>query len=282
MSEGKGAKMRAKILAAAAGLAALPAMAGVPMPQGAATASPVATQPLAANEVLVELSATGTATSRADLATVGFSFVSRGATEEEARRAHDERVERLRALGRGAGVAASDIEVDEAVSLGALPDFSLEMAVDPSTDMGPDTGETVEEPPPEEPATSRAVQGRVTFQVRDVARVEAFNQALMNEGSEEGLVPEIAYTVSDDAPARREARAQAIAAARADADAYASAMGMRVARIVRVSERSGMDLMSMMFTNPAWAQQIEQLGQPQGPDIPVRVVVGVDFALAPR
>lgn len=274
--------MRKRIIAAAAGLAALPAVAGVPMPQGAA-ASPVSTQPLAANEVLLELSATGEAVSRADLATLTFSFMSRGATEEEARRAHDERIARLRSAGQAAGAV---VEVDEPVSLGPTPDFSMMMTtVDESTDMGPDPGEPAEqaaEAAVDEPATTEAVQGRVTYRVRDLARVEALNQALLNEGSEDGIVPEIAYTVGDDAPARRAARADAIAAARADAEAYAAAMGMSVARIVRVSERSGMDLMSMMFSNPALAQQFEQMGQMPGPDIPVRVVVGVDFALAPR
>ena len=268
--------MRIRIMAAAAGLAALPAVAGVPMPQGAA-ASPVTTQPLAANEVLVELSATGEAISRADLATLTYSFMSRGATEGDARRSHDERVARLREAGR---VASAEIEVADPVSLGPTPDYSAMTmdTLDMSADMGPDPAETV----PEEPATTEAVQGTVTFRVRDIARVDALNQALVNDGAEQGIVPEIAYSVSDDSAARRQARAAAIAAARADAEAYAAAMGMRVARIVRVSERSGMDLMSLMFSNPTWAQQIEQMGQPQGPDIQVRVIVGVDFALAPR
>lgn len=274
--------MRIRIMAAAAGLAALPAMAGVPMPQGAA-ASPVTTQPLAANEVLVELSATGEAVSRADLATLTYSFMSRGATKADARRAHDERVARLREAGRAAG---AEIEVADPVSLGPTPDYSMTMdtldMADDAVEAAADAVEAAVDEAAAEAGTTEAMQGTVTFRVREIARVEALNQALANDGAEEGIVPEIAYTVSDDSAARRQARADAIAAARADAEAYAAAMNMRVARIVRVSERSGMDLMSLMFSNPAWAQQIEQMGQPQGPDISVRVVVGVDFALAPR
>ena len=278
--------MRIRMIAAAAGLAALPAVAGVPMPQGAA-ASPVTTQPLAANEVLVELSATGEAVSRADLPTLTYSFMSRGATEADARRAHDERVARLREAGRAAG---AEIEVADPVALGPTPDYAmtmdtLEMAVDAAADAveaGAGAAEAAAIEAPEEPPIPEAVQGTVTFRVRDIARVDALNQALTADGADEGLAPEIAYSVNDDSGARRQARADAIAKARADAEAYAAAMDMRVARIVRVSERSGMDLMSMMFSNPAWAQQIEQMGQPQGPDISVRVVVGVDFALAPR
>jgi uncharacterized protein YggE len=274
--------MRIRIMAAAAGLAALPAMAGVPMPQGAA-ASPVSTQPLAANEVLVELSATGEATSRADLATLTYSFMSRGATEADARRAHDARVARLREAGRAAG---AEIEVADPVSLGPTPDDAMtmdtiDMAAD-AVEAAADAVETAADEAPEEPPIPEAVQGTVTFRIRDIDRVDPLNQALIADGAQDGFVPEVAYSVGDDSGARRRARADAITIARADAEAYAAAMGMRVARIVRVSERSGMDLMSLMFSNPVWAQQIEQLGQPQGPDISVRVIVGVDFALAPR
>lgn len=270
--------MKQTLLMTAAALAAA-AAAGVPAIAAAAEGSPVTTHPLALNEVLVELNGSGEASVRADLATVTVQFVCRGATDEEARRAHDARVAELRAAARSAGVAASDIEAQPGVSMGMMPDFT-DMAVDmgPPADMGADpAAEAAVEP--EAPAPSYVVSGEMTFRLRDMDSVPALERAL--RGVDDTLAPSVAYSASDDAPARREARSAAIAAARADADAYAAALGMRVARVVRVTERVGMDLMSLMMGNPMLAAQMEQAMTP-GPDIPVRVMVGVDFALAPR
>lgn len=251
------------------------AAAGVPAMGGEAAANPVSTQPLAANEVLVELTATGEAVTRADLATVTVQFVCRGATDGEARRAHDARVEQIRAAARSAGAAATDIEAAPGTSMGMMADF-----VDVDMRMPEDVG--VEEPAETAapPPASYVVSGEVTVRLRDPARVPALERALREV--DETMTPNVAYSATDDTTARRQARAQAIAAARADAEAYAAALGLRVVRVVRVTERVGMDLMSMLISNPQLAAEMERGMRSEGPDIPVQVVVGVDFALAPR
>src|SRR5688572_23411343 len=94
------------------GLAAFVA-AGIPL-GSAARASPVSTQPLAAHEVLLEVSASGTATSPAELATLTGMLSTRGATEAEARRAREADVRRIIAAARRAGVAASDVTIGDA------------------------------------------------------------------------------------------------------------------------------------------------------------------------
>jgi uncharacterized protein YggE len=147
-----------------------------------------------------------------------------------------------------------------------------------SMDMGASVEPVSDEAAAPEP--SYVVSGEIAIRLSDSSQAEAVDAALRAVDS--SLAPNVAYTVSDDGPARRGARADAIAAARADADAYAAAMNMRVVRIVRVTERIGMDIMSMLIGNPALAQLMEQVAQPDGPDQVVRAFVGIDFALAPR
>lgn len=263
--------MTKRMTAAWLGLAALAAAAAMPLT--AAAASPVSTAPLAADEVLLEVNAIGTATSRADLATITIAFICRGETEQAARRAHEAQVRALRAAARSAGVAAADIESPPAVSLGAMDDYA-------DVQIGVDL-EAPGEVPAEASAASFGVHGEMTITVRDVARAAAVAEALQAAGTD--LSPTVAYSVSDEGPARREARARAVAAARADAEAYAAGLGLRVARVVRISERLGMDVMSMMVSDPTLAQVMGgAMAAEQGPDIAARAIVAVDFALAPR
>jgi uncharacterized protein YggE len=78
----------------------------------------------------------------------------------------------------------------------------------------------------------------------------------------------------------------AIRRARADADAYAATMNMRVARVLRVTERGGFDMMSAMVgIDSVLTRQMEARmggrGRSSG-QIETVALVGVDFALAPR
>ena len=91
------------------------------------------------------------------------------------------------------------------------------------------------------------------------------------------------YALTDDAGPRRQARARALEKARADAEAYAAPLNMRIVRVVRVSERLGLDLFGL------FASEMQLLGQMftpammrGGPEVYTIVTVGVDYALAPR
>ena len=93
-----------------------------------------------------------------------------------------------------------------------------------------------------------------------------------------------AYAAGDQNAARRAARAEAIAAAREPMPKpMRPSLGMRVVRVVRVTERMGMDLMSLaMGASSPLLAMMQQHERAQGPDIPTYVAVGVDFALAPQ
>ena len=272
--------MRTTILALRMGLVVL-AAAAVPM-GSVAEANPVATQPLAANEVLLEVSASGTANSPAELATLTGMLSTRGATEAEARRARDADVRRIIAAARRAGVTASDVTIGDAEAFDSytMADASMEMA--PVEAVEADMGATscnVGCPPQMSEVT---LSSPVELRFRDPARVGELTQAVANEGLDISFSSPT-YSAGDQNAARRAARAEAIAAARADAESYAAALGMRVVRVVRVTERMGMDLMSLaMGASSPLLAMMQQQEQAQGPDIPTFVAVGVDFALAPQ
>ena len=299
--------MRTAIFGMMFGLAALPAAAGVPM-GSAAGASPVSTQPLAANEVLLEISALGTATSRAEMATLTGTLTSRGATETEARRVHDANVRRLTAIARRAGVAAADLTIGEAEAMSEAPvsDMNMDMeaagaALDAASDAAAAAAETDggSEVPvaaadpmanavscsascPEYADLGMVMTSTVEIRLRNPDKVDELTQALQ-QAQVDFYTSAPVYSPGDQTAARRTARAQALAAARADAEAYAASLGLRVVRIVRVTERMGMDLMSLaMSESSPMRNMFQQLEQSQGPDIPTFIAVGVDFALGPQ
>jgi uncharacterized protein YggE len=70
-----------------------------------------------------------------------------------------------------------------------------------------------------------------------------------------------------------------MATARADAEAYAASLGLRVVRVVRVTERMGLDLISLLVSNSSLLTSMFQPTRALGPEIPTFVTVGVDFAL---
>lgn len=262
----------------------------------AASQAPVALQPLAAGEVLLELGTIGVATVPADLATITVAISGTGETEAAARADLEAKYRRVVAAARQAGVPAAAITQsepasimdmrtfdvreepppppdDEAVNAAApMPPLSDDMAVNAATPM----------PPPlvRPHYTSRSVIVRVT----DMARVDTLRTALAAAADSETGNASVVYSLTDSRAARQAARAQALAAVRADADAYATSLSMRVARIVRVSERTGVGLLPLLLGESSLVRQAfgPRPGESRGRDVSVFVVVGVDFALAPR
>lgn len=233
----------------------------------AATQPPGATQPLAAGEVLLELGAIGTATAPADLATLDIAFGGTGATEAAARANVDARFGRIVAAARRAGVPAAAITRRDAPPL-----LIAAVAQMPQP-----------QPPGEQAMRAEPYQtyGYASVRITDMARVESIRAALAAVENEYGNAAPT-YSLTDSRAARQTARTQALAAVRADAEAYAGALGMRVARIVRVSERTGVGMLPYLLGDPTIPRRLFGPAENQNPNVTVLVVVGVDFALAPR
>jgi uncharacterized protein YggE len=245
-------------------------------PLAATAQPPVTTQPLARGEVLLEVNALGLVTTRADRATMTFT-VGGTAPDQAAARAEAEReLRELRALLHGMGVTEADIHAQPITSYenDAMATMNaMDMAVDMNATMTDETTMTV-------PAGASAT---VEIVIRNVDNVPAIQSALAQRGYV--MLGAATYAVTDDTRARGQARAQALQKARADAEAYAASLNMRVARVVRVTERLGLDLLSMAASESQVIARIFSPAAMRGsmePDVPTMVVVGVDFALAPR
>jgi uncharacterized protein YggE len=269
-------------------LAAQPAM---DLLTGGAGTSPVSVHPLAANEVLLELSASGTEYARADTATLKVGVTGRGRDEAAARAERDAIIQRIRNAARAAGVAAGDLVIDEAAIYTDLDVFDVEEppppeAEAPLPDQSSTPGSAAPLPPLvrvqlEPPRRQPASRSTVTISLREVGRLDSLQAALKAAGGELSGQPDL--RLSDDTSSRMAARAKALARARADADAYAAALDMRVVRIARVTERAGFDFMTMMVADMSGgASRMRNMFETRGNMVPSIVFVGVDFVLAPR
>jgi hypothetical protein len=245
-------------------------------PLAATAQAPVTTQPLAPGEVLLEVNALGLVTTRADRATMSFTITGSGENAAAARTAVQQNIAEIRAMLRGQGVADADIRVQPITTY----DIQTANTVDMNATMdlnAMDTAESVAAA-----AAGSSANAPTELVVRNVERVPAIQSALTDRGiyASAGAV----YALDDDSVPRRQARQQAIQKARADAETYAAALNMRVARVVRVTERLGLDLIGMAASE---SQMVAQIFSPQAMraatgQVQTVVVVGVDYALAPR
>ncbi|HEX9932773.1 MAG TPA: SIMPL domain-containing protein [Allosphingosinicella sp.] len=253
-------------LIVAAWLTATSLLVAVP----AAADSPVTLPPLAAGEVLLETNAIGIATSPATSARLTIAVSVEGATEAEARRAAAAAVQRVTAAARAAGVAASDIDASavEVSSDPYLDDMMMNAAME--ANLTTDASEV------------HTASATVTIRMRSAAATPALHRTLEAIDNVNAGVPE--YSLDDDSAARRTARGEAVRKARADAEAYAAALGMRLGRVLRVTERTGLDFLGMAFSESNTAMRTfrdYERSVAEG-QVMTFVVVGVDYALTPR
>jgi uncharacterized protein YggE len=236
--------------------------------------SPASLPPLAPGEVLLEISAYGVARPPATSATFTARSSADAESDEEARRTVADRIARVTTAARGAGVAAGDIlagPVETDRSYGALYANSMDMNVTDGFDSG---------------TPSYSASATVTFVSRTPSAAPGLARSLSAiEGVEPGTAQ---YRLDDDRAARRTARAEAIRNARTDAESYAAAMGMRIVRVLRVTERTGFDSLPIALTE----ENVLARGLREGPgglvhrsdesgEIETYAIVGVDYALAP-
>lgn len=245
--------------------------------QAAVAQSPVAVAPLASGEVLLEVNALGVARTRADVVTLTASVNSTGATEAAARAETDARLARLAAVARSMGVSAQGIRA-MAVPMVYAP---------PAPPPPPAPPRPIAVAPPAPPSAigaarslRRSAYGNMEVRLSDPGRVDALRRALEVAGADNVSPP--VYALSDERAARRAARADALATARADAEAYAASLGLRVLRMVRVTERVGLDVLSMLGGNRNLPGRLRARGEGAGSEVETPVMVGVDFVLGPR
>jgi uncharacterized protein YggE len=190
-------------------LAALIALAAVP--QALAQAG-TAAQPIPADGTVLDIVAEGTSTHVPDLALIQAGVVTTAPTAGEAMQQNAARMAAVLAALRKAGIAERDLQTS-AVNL--APQYRYQ-----------------ENKPPV--ITGYQASNQLTVRFRDIARSGAILDVLVAQGANNLSGPTL--TLANKEGALDEARRDAIAKARARATLYAQAAGLKVERILLISE----------------------------------------------
>ncbi len=178
-----------------------------------AQALPTVTQAIAGTRL--DISATGEATRVPDIAIISAGVVTRANTATGALEQNAARMERVIAALKRAGIAERDTQTSN-ISLN--PEYRY-----------------VENQAPR--LTGYTASNQLSVRFRDIRNTGAILDALVAEGANQINGPSL--TIDKPEEALDEARTKALAVGRARADLYARALGMRVVRLLSVSESGG-------------------------------------------
>jgi len=185
--------------------------ASLSMPAAAQQAS--ITQTIAGTRL--DVTATGEVTRVPDVAIITAGVVSRSATATAALQDAANRMAKVLAALKRAGVADRDLQTSN-VSLN--PEYRYPQNESPQL-------------------TGYTATNQLTVRFRDIAASGKILDALVSQGANQINGPNL--TIDKPEAALDEARANAVAIGRARAEAYARSLGLRVVRIVAVSESGG-------------------------------------------
>ena len=163
----------------------------------------------------LDLTATGEVTRVPDVAVISAGVVSRAATASAALQDSANRMERVLAALKRAGVAERDIQTS---SVNLNPEYRYPENQSPQL-------------------VGYTATNQLTIRFRDIRNSGKILDALVAEGANQINGPNL--TIDKPEPALDEARANAVAIGRARAEAYARSLGLRVVRVVSVSESGG-------------------------------------------
>ena len=218
---------------------------------------------IAASSTLLTLSAEGKSTRTPDLAVFSAGVTTQGNTAGEAMSANAAAMTRVIAALKKAGVADKDIQTS---SINLNPVYGQPV-------MGPN-GQVVNEPR----IVGYQAVNMVTVRARDIKNFGKVLDALVASGANQISGP--SFQMSDPSTAQDEARLGAMKAARTRADLYARAAGLRVVRIVSISEggyNPPQPKYAMMEARSADAASTPV----QAGEVEAQVSVTVQFELAP-
>lgn len=196
--------LAASLLTLALGLSAAPPAAQAQVPVSAA--------PVMIDGALLTITADGETKIAPDLATINIGVVTQGATAEAALSANTAKMNAVVAAIKRGGVADRDIQTS---NLSVNPQYTY--------------GENV---PPK--LNGYEANNQVTVKVRALNNVGKVVDSVVGVGGNQ--VNGISFGLDDDTKAMDLSRAAAVKSARARAELYATAAGLKVDRIVSISE----------------------------------------------
>ena len=216
-------------------LIALVLAAGIPM---SASAQPQSNAPIAysADGTLVSVSASANSTRVPDVATINTGVVSQAADANAAMRQNAEQMDKVMKALRAAGIAEKDIQTS-GINLNAQYHYQ-------------------ENKPPR--ITGYEARNTVNVKIRDLSKLGRVLDTLVAQGANQINGP--SFEVDEPDEAYDEARVAALKKAQARAQTYADALGLRVRRIVSISEGGGfmpppMPMMRAMAADASFARK---------------------------
>lgn len=190
------------------------AAAALPMAAAAQVAAPAALPP---EGTLLDVVAEGEANRVPDIATIRAGVVTQAQTAAAALSANAEQMKQVLAALKAAGVAERDVQT---ATISLNPQYRY-----------------AENQPPV--ITGYQASNSVSVKFRDIARSGAILDALVKQGANQISGPDL--SIDQMEAAQDEARTDAVKRARARAELYAKTLGMRVERLVSLSEVLGGD-----------------------------------------
>lgn len=193
-----------------------PVLLGLTLLAGAslmtANAQTPAIQASSVDGTLLSVSANAEASRVPDVATLSAGVVTQAADGNAAMRQNAEQMAKVLAAIKSAGIADKDVQTS-------------------GINLNPQYRYAENQPPT---ITGYQASNTVNLKVRDVTRLGDVLDALAAQGSNQINGP--AFEIDEPEPVYDEARLAALGKARARAETYAKALGMRVRRIVSISE----------------------------------------------
>jgi uncharacterized protein len=237
-------------------------------------AQPVTVSPvLSPGATLLSITAEGQSRRTPDLALFSAGVVTTGPNAAEALSANATRMDRVIAALKRAGIEARDLQTS-AVSL--QPRYS-----DPEREAQLRARET-RQPyvPPVQTELPRIIgyeaRNTLNVRVRRLGQMGRIIDTLVSEGANQIDGP--SFTVEEQREALDEARAEAVANARARAELYAKAAGLRVGRILSISEGGGFyPVNQIMVTGRAMGAMAPP--PPPTPIAPGEVALGISLSV---
>lgn len=218
---------------------------------------------IAATSTLLTVSADGKSTRVPDLAVFSAGVVSEGKTASEALAANAAAMNRVIASLKKAGIADKDVQTSQ-ISLNPVYGQPV---------IGPN-GQVTQEPR----IVGYQAGNTVTIRSRDIKGFGKVLDALVASGANQISGP--SFQMADPSAANDEARMAAMKNARARADLYAKAAGLRVVRIISISEGGGYAPPMPVYAKMAMAADAAPTPISAG-EVEAGASVTVQFELAP-
>lgn len=221
---------------------------------------------IAAGHTLLTVNAQGSSTRTPDMAVYSAGVTTQGATASEALSANSTQMNRVMAALKQAGVADKDIQTS---NLNLNPIYAQPRRLpDGSHEDG------------QQRIIGYQATNTVSVRQRKLGDMGKVIDALVRAGANQVNGPN--FMLAEPDAAQDEARVEAMKNARARADLYARSAGLRVTRIVSISESGGYAPMPVMYMRK---EAMDVAAAPPAPVAPgeleMNVNVTVQFELAP-